>query len=167
MKRKFSWFLCFALWVLLPMQSFAQERIHLGGQSFTPPANLSLRKQQELGVATHGKHNVLLQFTTLPKATDLESLRRQGVVLEDYLGGKAYYAIINEGSKLSSLAKFNVRSVVPVQSSWKLHPNLQSNTIPTYARTATGLVKIVLHYAANISGTEVRNLLQAEGYKVR
>ena len=167
MKRKFTWYLCFALWVLLPVQSFAQERVTLGGQSFVPPDNVSLRKQQELGVATHGKHNVLLQFTTLPKATELESLRRQGVVLEDYLGGKAYYATINEGSKLSPLAKFNVRSVVPVQSSWKIHPNLQNNTIPTYARTATGLVKIVLHYAANISGTEVRNLLQAEGYKVR
>ena len=86
--RSFLRFILFAVLLsLFSLEILGQETVSLGGYTFVPPANVKLRGIPQLGDCTGGSYNVLVQFSELPSAQTIESLRLQGVWLTPYVEG--------------------------------------------------------------------------------
>ena len=81
----------------------------------------------ELGLCTEGYYNALIQLKRQPNQQELAKLRRNGIVLGDYLGGNAYWALVAKGAEPHSMARgTSLVSVVPVQ----LYSRAQSPPMP-------------------------------------
>ena len=160
------------------MQSLGQPPVRIAGRSIVPLREAATHPHQKgvrgssqsaknLGVATNGYRNALVQLSALPSATELAQLERAGITLGDYLGGYAYWALVRDGVDLRQAQRgTTLISAVAVSPEWKLpemllgHSNtagLRANTvpsspkIPSYARTSSGKVKVVVHFAPNAS----------------
>ena len=59
----------------------------------------------ELGLCTEGYYNALIQLKRQPNQQELEGLRRNGILLRDYLGGNAYWALVAKGAEPHSMAR--------------------------------------------------------------
>ena len=168
------------------MQSLGQPPVRIAGRSVAPLLGTDTHRQQKgtrggilsaksLGAATNGYHNALVQLSALPTTAELAQLERAGITLGDYLGGYAYWALVRDGVDLRQAQRgTTLISAVAVRPEWKLPETLQghSNTaglrantvpsspkIPSYARTGSGEVKVVIHFAPNASEELVANML--------
>ena len=158
------WKGCFYLFLLmLPFCLWGQQEVILGGVHFVPEQNMRLRGGDlSLGKPTNGFYNTLVQFESLPSQEEITALAAAGIRVGSYVGGNAYYALINASTKsirsLRSSSK-SLTSVVPLQKEWKVSPTLKAATLPTYALEG-GNVKVVVHYAENVDEAQVRLTLQ-------
>ena len=98
---------------------------------------------KHLGTATNSQRNALIQL-----------LAAQGIVLGDYVGGHAYWALVRDGAKLQGLWQGNrPTSLVAVKPEWKLAEELQHGKIPSHAQVGTAGVRVVIRYAPNATPT--------------
>lgn len=143
----------------------AQSEVRLGDCTFMPEENITSRATRsaarsarlDLGAATGGRHNVLLQFKELPTPRAAQLLARMGVSLADYLGGNAYWAQLPEGMDARrALARSGVRSVMPTRPEWKVRRSLLDGDVPPWARRGTSSFAFTLRYASNASAAQVR-----------
>ena len=119
----FAWLL-----VALPVMVGAQPVVRLGGHSFVPEQNLAgLAKSRglvatvsNLGPATGNQHNALVQLAAIPSPAEMEQLARGGVILGDYLGGNAYWALVRADCDPLRLRSGLLTSLVAVRPEWKL-----------------------------------------------
>ena len=134
--------LLFLLAILFaPLPLVAQQVVELGGYRFIPeqiaqqPIHASrsangkqplLLSTRHLGQPLNGQHNALIQLAALPSAREFALLAVQGIVLGDYVGGNAYYALIREGATLPNLGRSNrITSAIAIRPEWKLCAALQ------------------------------------------
>ena len=117
--------------------AFGQQAVQIGGYSFVPEQNAQAWAQGtargarlELGLSTEGYYNALIQLRQQPNPQELERLQRNGIVLGDYLGGNAYWALVAKGTEPSRHCPPGSRP------EWKLTAALQQGAIPSYAREA-------------------------------
>ncbi len=168
--RSFLRFILFAVLLsLFSLEILGQETVSLGGYTFVPPANVKLRGIPQLGDCTGGSYNVLVQFSELPSAQTIESLRLQGVLLTNYVGGNAYFVQLatKHAKALSQLAKYGIRSVVSLKPEWKLATSLQAEDIlPDYARTPEQRIKVVVGCAGNVKMPNAVEHLREKGCKI-
>lgn len=157
--------------MLLPGWLWAQEEVRLGEERFVPEQNIVRtrgHKQLLRNFSTNGSHNILVQLSSLPKAGDLEQLREQGLVLQDYLGGNAYFALLRkEASSLGRLVELRsgavrLTSVMDLRPEWKMSKAMAEGKAPQWARRGRK-VKVTLRYAANARETEVAAALKRIG----
>ena len=150
----------------------AQPVVRLGGHSFVPEQNLAgLAKSRglvtvvsNLGPATGNQHNALVQLAAIPTPSEVEQLARGGIVLGDYLGGNAYWALVSANTDARRVARGSrLTSMIPVRPEWKLAEALQSGEIPSYARVGSSGAKVVVHFAANAHEGLVRQALERLG----
>ena len=79
----------------------AQEVVKLGRYQFVPEQNVGpltrgrAVRALPLGEAVRGRHNVLVQFADYPTSKQRLELGRCGITLADYLGGHAYFALVD------------------------------------------------------------------------
>ena len=52
---------------------------------------------KHLGTATNSQRNALIQLAELPTPHYIQHLAAQGIVLGDYVGGHAYWALVRYG----------------------------------------------------------------------
>jgi len=74
----------------------------------------------QLGFPINGKVNVLVQFKKTPTMRDYARLEAAGIVLSDYVGGNAYFALVPPGKRPSDFHAFGATSVIPLQPEWKM-----------------------------------------------
>ncbi len=152
--------------------AFGQQAVQIGGYSFVPEQNAQAWAQGtargarlELGLSTEGYYNALIQLRQQPNPQELERLQRNGIVLGDYLGGNAYWALVAKGTEPYAMARgTSLVSVVPVRPEWKLTAALQQGAIPSYAREGS-LVKTVVRFAENAPRTLIEQALNKAGAK--
>lgn len=165
----FAWLL-----VALPVMVGAQPVVRLGGHSFVPEQNLAgLAKSRglvatvsNLGPATGNQHNALVQLAAIPTPSEVEQLARGGIILGDYLGGNAYWALVGTNTDAPRVARGSrLTSMIPVRPEWKLAEALQSGEIPSYARVGSSGAKVVVHFAANAHEGLVRQTLERLGLR--
>lgn len=124
-----------------PLPLVAQQVVELGGYRFIPEQNAQqpihasrgtngkqplLFSTSHLGQPLNGQHNALIQLAALPSAREFALLAAQGIVLGDYVGGNAYYALIREGATLPNLGRSNrLTSAIAIRPEWKLCAALQ------------------------------------------
>lgn len=153
--------------VLLPLAGQAQQPVRLGGHTFVPGQNVVASSRDPhagWGAANGGKCNVLVQLRTLPSSEQIQQLARQGILLGDYLGGNAYWALVDPQLRPQSLGRGTpVTAIVPVRSEWKLAQPLQKGEIPDYARAGAGGAMVVVRYAENAKPPQVTQALAQLG----
>ena len=113
----------------------------------------------QLGPSLAGRHNALVQLQALPTAHDLQRLEAQGVTLGDYVGGYAYYALIQADASFAKLRHAGLTSLIPVRPEWKLCEALQSGIPPDYARVGSEGAKVAIRYAPNAPPKLVEEVL--------
>lgn len=164
MKRWYT--LCIAFWLLLPLGLAAQQAVWLGGRRVVPEQNVrrALRGAPDVGQATGGMHNVLVQFAQIPTEAEIQRMANEGLVLGDYLGGNAYFALLREGSRPWAVRRGESRltSVMALRPEWKMSARWESS-IPSYARVAERMAAITLYCAPNASEQEMAARLAEAG----
>ena len=127
----------------IPLRLPAQRgyEVHLGNYSFVPPANMGqLQKERKLrggeNTLPNGRRVVLVQFYEMPTAQMQAALAKQGLCLQDYLGGQSYFATLIP-ERVGKIARGGkIRSIVAVRPEWKINPTLSDGILPDYATTA-------------------------------
>ncbi len=116
---------------LIPWQS---------GSVATVPQDSATVVATALGAAARGTARVVLQFEAPLTDAQRAALPEAGVTLLSYIHDNAYYARIAAAEftldRVSALG--NVRCVLPIHLSWKMHPDLLAGRIPAYAYVAGG-----------------------------
>lgn len=114
-----------------------------------------------------GKYYRVIQFGQLPTAEQHRRLQALGVQLLDYLPQNAYVAALPTALDRTQLRGFGIRSVVPVQASWKYSGLLaQGSSTPAYALRGGGRVAVVVGFHPTIQPAEAAAALTAAGYAV-
>lgn len=157
--------LCLLLFLCLIVSSLlAQEAIRFGRQSVyleenIPQKTRGIKKTSslELGNPAGDRLNVLVQFTGEVR---YDALAKQGVELQDYVGSNAYFARILPGTATSDLAGTGLRSVVAINPSWKIAPELTYDKIPEHAREGEDIA-ITLHWFKSVPWSWVKEYLTA------
>lgn len=164
---------CSLLLSIIPLRLPAQRgyEVHLGNHSFVPPANMGqLQKERKLrggeNTLSNGRRVVLVQFYEMPTAQMQSALAKQGLCLQDYLGGRSYFATLIP-ERIGKIARGGkIRSIVAVRPEWKINPTLSDGILPDYATTETGSLRATLVYHADMNENSVRANLSRLGIKV-
>jgi len=84
-------------------------------------------------IADSGSTRALLRFDAPVTKAQRQRLAENGVTLLDYAGGYAYFATIDaDRAAARAGALLSVTAVHPIDSSWKLHPQLTGGTSPAH-----------------------------------
>ena len=124
------------------------------------------RSSLQLGFPINGKVNVLVQFKKTPTMRDYARLEAAGIVLSDYVGGNAYFALVPPGKRPSDFHAFGATSVIPLQPEWKMATPLVMGEIPEWAQRGVGMVEVTLHWFANVDEAYARSFAVGRGYAV-
>lgn len=169
-----------AMWVLMLVAlllgsvdaALAQEAVRLGDCTFVPEQNVgrpvlrSVRAARpiDLGRATGGRYNVLLQFETIPTQEEWQLLTERGVLLDGWVGGNAYWAQLPEGVNVQRVfAGTKVRSVLATRPEWKALRSLLEGCVPEWARRPGGRFAFILSYASNVQPAQLVEALKGLG----
>lgn len=86
---------------------------------------------------------VILQFNKLPGIAQQKQLRSNGIVLQNYVLGNAYYAHLLKGvNGIKTRDAKLIRSLYTIKPSYKIDKKLSLSTIPAYAKSVSGLIKV-------------------------
>lgn len=150
----------------------ATSKLLLASGTPVVPANFAAwqaaGRTEQLAAAEvwQGHYYRVVQFSQLPTAEEHRSLRALGVQLLDYLPQNAYVAALPVSLDRARLSGFGIRSVVPVQASWKYSGLLAQGSTPAYALRGGGKVAVVVGYHPTIQPQEAAAALTAAGYAV-
>ncbi len=150
--------------LLFPCVLLAQQEVELGGHRFIPPQNMEGRARGTASVETRlrGLNNVLIQFKSLPKVSELAKLEQAGVKLTSYVGGNAYFAELAPTTQISDVRKLHLASsMIPVAPEWKLSTRLTDSALPLWATADGGKIKAVIRFAGNSPRKEIESILQS------
>jgi PKD repeat protein len=112
-----------------------------------------------------GKYYRLLQFYNLPDQAGHAEIARQGIELLEYIPHKTYVASIPTGFDPAKFAQLGVRSIQPIDFSWKMADNLNSRPYPEWAME-DDRVLVMLKYFPNLDQEQVLRLCKANGIRV-
>ncbi len=161
-------FYILALTMMLSASVFAQHEVSIGKHKFTPPTNVKQLINSKSGLdkttLANGRNYVLIQFDKLPTAKERKYLQKKGVILNDYLGGNAYFASLSEGNLSAQLSKSTIRSVIPVKTEWKINSRIANNNIPDYADAGNGWIKTIVSFSSTVERVFVEKELNANGF---
>ncbi|MFD2920161.1 S8 family serine peptidase [Terrimonas rubra] len=148
MKPGLLWlcFLCTATSVL-HAQKDIQFQLQLQDKKFIPQENISdtALKLIESKAGTTNNHTLyFLQFYELPDESRKETLRRQGIVIQDYVSANTYLAYVTGKLDAQILKTVKARAVLNISPSQKMAESLQKAITPAYAQRTAGKTDIVI-----------------------
>lgn len=157
----------YLLWVLFcfVFTGYSQhQEITLKSAKLKPAANVQEYIQGKRSLPDRsvfgGKHHVMIQFKGVPTQREVEMLKKQGVVLSDYLTGNSYFATITKGDISSKLAGGTLISINEIEPEWKMNPEIATGIIPEHAKISDTEAKVNILYFENADVTEVQNALR-------
>ncbi len=124
-------FVCLLLFTLTPTAALGEIRWVVG------PAELPAKSPAELAIAFEelaarpDARHVVVQFDEPVAAARRDQLRATGLILQDYLGDNAYFAILDT-PRLNAAALAATPSLsraAAIEQAWKLHPDLNRGLI--------------------------------------
>jgi hypothetical protein len=122
-------------------------------------------KKETLALANFGQqYFVLIQFDEIPSQKIQNSLSKVGVVLHNYLPGKAYLATINAGFNFETAVNFNISSINTVPAFYKTDARLD-NYKPVIDKE--DLKQIVVSFYPTIDKVIVQKQLQLAGAAIQ
>lgn len=159
--------------ILAGLKGYGQPRVRVGVADFVPEQNVGrTRGKASLlqGIPTGGQLNMLVQLSGLPTAEERQALLAQGIALQDYVGGNAYWALVRSDAKptrrVRGSRRLQVNSIMPLQPAWKMGARLLDWDVPSYAAAGSDAAKVDIRYARNASPEKVQRDLEAAGASI-
>ncbi len=125
--------------LLIASFSFANNEsgyeIKLKSGKFTPTVTNDIESVIKPRLEERGQESIyrLIQFYSVPTSTQKHELRKIGIELLSYIPNKAYISKIKRGISLSHLESLNIRSLLIIESNFKLSPTLTNGDFPVWA----------------------------------
>ena len=147
----------------------AQEVVKLGRYQFVPEQNVGpltrgrTVRALPLGEAVRGRHNVLVQFADYPTSKQRLELGRCGITLADYLGGHAYFALVDTAFSLPRLRGTRLTSIIPIRGEWKMDSRIEDWRIPAYAQVGGDVARVQLYHFQNVTTEWAKGELERQG----
>lgn len=157
------------LLLALPFLTFSQVRntnyrVHISDSPILFDSGNSVSDWEELrsnsSVQVGGKAYVLIQFSTIPSSSEKELLKEQGVNLLHYVPNYAWISEVDLSFDPNQLKELSIRSIVEIQSSWKVSKDLRSRNIPDHAQQEGGRVQGEVIFLKNLSEDEYETILE-------
>lgn len=148
-----------------PTPPTGRHALLLASGPVTPPANFNdwARQAGAPSDAWQGQVFRIIQFEQLPTQQQKAALAAAGVRLLDYLPHNAWTAALPANLAHQRLSGLGIRSVQPVQATWKRAGELAQHQVPDHMRRAGGLVEVNVQYYAVLSPAQAAQALrQAE-----
>jgi hypothetical protein len=108
----------------------------------------------------------IVQFYEIPGQQEKDILKNAGVELLDYLPDRAYFAALKNDLVASAIKNMGIRSIVDVETDYKLAPMLYEENYPGHALLEDGRIRLLVSYYPNLDPTQVVESLIAEGLLV-
>ena len=106
-----------------------------------------------------------MSFSAIPTIEDRVKIADLGVTFLEYIPNKTYVVNLDEECELSSLNKYGVVSLIPIEGKHKLDPKIQNNIFPEWAINDGKLsIKVLLYKDANIS--VMQEIFRSKGYRI-
>lgn len=141
--------------------------LHTG--AVTPEANLgSFMTDQNVDQSEIFENSYfrLIQFNEIPGENVIRDLSDNGIRLIQYIPNNAYTAQIDIDAKLKSLERSNVRSVVRIESQWKISDDLATGNIAEHAWINGSDINVVVKYHKGLSSQSVVDHLTSAGFEL-
>ncbi|MCB0584768.1 MAG: S8 family serine peptidase, partial [Phaeodactylibacter sp.] len=110
--------------------------------------------------AFQGGHYLILQFTSIPSAEELQVLSDMGVELFDYIPNYAYLAKVPVAVSLPTL---NIRAAAIYEGRYKLPQGLANGDYPDHV-FENGQLQLLLYPWPSVSPESLKGALEAEGF---
>ncbi|MCP5050344.1 MAG: S8 family serine peptidase [bacterium] len=127
-------------------------KITLMSRSFTPEPGMKVqaRKSLALAVGQGEQRHLFIQFKELPDKAMRQRLKSRGVRLLSYVGGNAYYAVVEQAGALDfrtlaaegDTAMSTVRWMGKIEKADRVAPNVLAGKFGKWARNQDRTVKI-------------------------
>jgi hypothetical protein len=152
----FLFILCLNSSILLAQTDYS---IRFLKETVTLSENIDDFGTTDHGVYTHanGGHYLLLQFKNIPTKTVLQQIKTAGIILDDYIPNKTYYAFVPSGINAAFLKSVDVRAFSALLPKWK--STVDKNNIPEHAKLIYDHADLNIQYFKNADPSEVATLL--------
>lgn len=102
---------------------------------------------------------VLLQFTSVPTTEQRSALKEKGIILQDYVSGNAYSALITSSANEGVINQFPLRSIISVQPEWKAEPFLWKKI----DADPSAITNVMVAFNKQLSLQEIRTFILSSG----
>jgi gliding motility-associated-like protein len=108
----------------------------------------------------------LMQFYEIPSLAEQQKLAQQGLVLLNYVSSSAYYVAIDSKFYFENKPATSIRSIIPIDTSFKVDEEIAAGAIPDYAFENAEIVKIVVTYFKGANYNEMESDLNQLGIRL-
>ncbi|MEO9533723.1 MAG: S8 family serine peptidase [Crocinitomicaceae bacterium] len=108
----------------------------------------------------------IICFSQTPTQQDKKELSENGIQLLDYLPKKSFYAAIKTTANLSILSTKNALSVVPIETNYKLIPDLINEKYADWALLSNNEIALRFNFFEGVNELFVKEQLAAIGGKI-
>lgn len=164
-----KFYLATLLGILFCFETFAQYKLLLRNEAFTPERNISVTKIGELNrniTSFNRKSFVVLQFDEIPSAEEIKKLQDNGIELLDYIPNNAYSATVRGTLTADLLTNMKVRSVVSLNPNQKMQLSLANRAFPRHAVKVNGTVDVWISFPKTFTHAEVAAELSNRSFNV-
>lgn len=172
MKKALFFFLVTILCINITQaqQSGKYDLLFLSG-TVQPVSNAAKLAEQPINFreVINGKYFRIIQFLEIPSDEEKKELQSKGIDLIGYMPNFAFFASIQETTKLGSVnTRGNIRAILQIAPEYKIHPSLKDNKLPADAEVVPGKADLVLTYFKGIPGSVIAKELQSriKGIKI-
>ncbi|MFM2190957.1 MAG: hypothetical protein RL491_1343, partial [Bacteroidota bacterium] len=113
-----------------------------------------------------GRYFRIITFENIPSIEQRQSMEQKGIRLFNYLPEKSYMASIETDADLRVLNDVAAYSVVSFNPNWKLHRDLISGNIPSWAIKQEGTVDIMIRYHKGTDPNSAENIISLNGANI-
>lgn len=157
-----------ALFSFLCLNLNAQTLMLRSGE-FVPPANVqSIKDFSDWNTVRFQNKNIcFLQFSQVVSIAERNDIsRKTGIVFYDYYPTWTYLAAIPKNLDIAALSAYKVRSVLPFEANYKLHPKLVERPLPDWIIRPNNQVEVLVDFLSTISREQASRLFTNAGVSV-
>ncbi len=129
------------------------QKLHLLSGEFTPIENGSEIKTISNWTNAQFQNNIycIIQFSNSASQADRKGLTSElGIQFFDYIPRWAFIASVPSNIDASKLAKYHVRSILPYEGTYKIHPKLNDRPFPAHILKENGQLELQVEIHHNI-----------------
>ena len=108
----------------------------------------------------------IIQFNEIPDEAAKAILKNAGVTLLDYIPNNAYFASFASDFSAEELMDKGIRSILDVDTDYKLAPILYEGNYPDHAILEDGSISLLVSYYSNLNSDKIVNALSGKGYAI-
>lgn len=145
------------------------QTLKLRSGEFTPPANIqSIKDFADWNtVRFQGKNICFLQFSEAVSSRERDQLaRKTGIVFYDYYPDWTFLTAIPKNLDIRELGAYKVRSVLPFEANYKIHPQLVERPFPDWIIRPNQQVEVLVDFLPGISREQATRLFSDAGVSV-